>query len=79
MTQPTPHLSLLAPVERLGDAADVGLLDRIAAFGGFGTKENLFLDFGGQVVEPHDLRHSCRRDLAEAGQFGLVDDGSRLN
>lgn len=37
------------------------------------------MDVGGKIVEPHDLRHACRRDLAEMSEFGLVDDGSTLN
>ena len=39
-----PHLTLFVPVKRFGDWSDVGFFDRIAAVGGFGQKENLFLD-----------------------------------
>jgi hypothetical protein len=70
-------LPLLVPVERFGNGADVGFFDRIAALGGSGQKQNLFLDVGGEVVEPHDLRHACRRDLAEVGELGLVGIAAR--
>ena len=69
-------MPLLVPVERFGDRTDVGLFDCVTALGGPGQEEDLFLDVGGEVVEPHDLRHACRRDLAEVGELGLVDDGS---
>ena len=38
LTQPIPHLPLLAPVERLGDGTDVGFFDRIATLGGSGQE-----------------------------------------
>jgi hypothetical protein len=63
--QQLPHLPQVVPVERLGDGADVGLFDCVTAVGGPGQEEDLFLDVGGEVVEPHDLRHSRCRDLAE--------------
>lgn len=72
-------MPLLAPVERLGNGTDVDLVDCVAAFGGAGQEEDLFLDVGGEVVEPHDLRHSRRRDLAEVCELRLLDDGSGLN
>ena len=43
-------MPLLIPVERLCDWADVGFFDRIAALGGSGQEEDLFLDVGGEVV-----------------------------
>lgn len=50
LTQPILHLPLLVPVERFSDGADAGLFDRIAALGGSGQEEDLFLDVGGEVV-----------------------------
>jgi hypothetical protein len=38
LTQPIPHLPLLVPIKRLGDGANVGLFDRIAAFVVLGKK-----------------------------------------
>ena len=78
MTQPTTHLPLVVPVERFGDRSDVGFFDCVAALGGSGQEKNLFLNVGGEVVQPHDLRHACRRDLAEVGQFASVNYGSGL-
>jgi hypothetical protein len=33
----------------------------------------------GKVVQPHDLSHTCRRDLAEVSQLGLIDDRSAVS
>ena len=53
-----PHFALVLPVERFGDGAKVGLFDCVTSLGGSGQEEDLFLDVGGEVIEPHDLRHS---------------------
>ncbi len=79
MTQPIPHLPLFVPVKRFGDGADVGLFDCVAALVSSGQKQNLFLDVGGEVVEPHDLHHARCRDLAKVCELGLVDDDSRFD
>lgn len=68
-------MPLLVPVESFGDRAEFGLFHCITALGSSGQEEDLFLDISGEAVEPHDLRHSRRRDLAEMSEFGLVDDG----
>lgn len=49
-----PHGSLLAPIERLGDGADVLFQDRIASLDRSGQVQDRVLNVGGQVVEPHD-------------------------
>jgi hypothetical protein len=72
-------LPLLAPVERLGNGTDVDLVDCVAALGSAGQEEDLFLDVGGEVVEPHDLCDACRRYKAEVCELRLLDDGSSLN
>ncbi len=48
--QLVPHLPLLVPVERFSDRTDIGFFDWIAALGGSGQEEDLFLDVGGEVV-----------------------------
>ena len=75
----SPHFTLLFPVERLGDGPDVGFFDWVAAFDGVGQEQDFFLDVGGEIVHPHDLRHAGRGDLAVVSQFGLVDDRAVLD
>jgi hypothetical protein len=67
-----PHPSLLSPIERGDEEADVGFLDNVAAALGARQEQELFLEVGSQVQERHDLRHARRRDLAETGQLRLV-------
>ena len=64
-----PHLPLLVPVERSSHGAVVGIFDRVTDLGCSWQEEDLFLDVGREIVEPHDWRHACRRDLSEVGEF----------
>lgn len=54
----SPHFALPFPIERSGDGADLRFLDRVAALDGVGQEQDFFLDVGGEVVHPHDLRHA---------------------
>ena len=62
LTQPSGHLPLLVPVECFGDKAEFGILDYIAAMGGSGQEEDLFLDVGGEVVCPNDLARFTEKE-----------------
>jgi hypothetical protein len=54
-----PHLSLFGPGTRFGDGADFAFQDCVPALDGSRQFEILFLNVGGQLVEPPDLGHAC--------------------
>lgn len=64
---------------RLGDGANMFFQNHVSALDGSRQFENCFLDVRGEIIEPHDLGHPGRRDLAVVGQFALVDDDPVAN
>ena len=78
-SEPAPHLALLFPVVRFGDGTKVSFQDGIATTNRSWEIEDGLLDVRGQVVEPHDLTHAGRGDLAVVSQFALVDDHTITN
>ena len=74
-----PAVGVVCTSEGGGDAANVGLLDHIAALRGSRQEPDRFLDVRSKRHQRYDLRRAGHRDLAEPGQFRLLGDHPALD
>ena len=71
-----PQQFLHCPSEFGCDFSDIPLGDWVMAVFDAGQEEDLFLDFRGEECEVHYLCDAGACDAGEAGDFGVVSNGS---